>query len=58
MKANEIDMHWFRYRDGCLRSNSTDADIDRAMSGNLCRCATYHKIRRAIHRAAGNRGTA
>jgi aerobic-type carbon monoxide dehydrogenase small subunit (CoxS/CutS family) len=36
----------------------TDADIDRAMSGNLCRCATYHKIRRAIHRAAGNAGTA
>jgi isoquinoline 1-oxidoreductase subunit alpha len=36
----------------------TDADIDRAMSGNLCRCATYHKIRRAIHRAAGNGGTA
>ena len=36
----------------------TDADIDRAMGGNLCRCATYHKIRRAIHRAAGNGGTA
>jgi isoquinoline 1-oxidoreductase alpha subunit len=32
----------------------TDADIDTAMSGNLCRCATYTRIREAIHRAAGN----
>ena len=31
----------------------TDADIDGAMSGNLCRCATYHRIRAAIHDAAG-----
>jgi len=30
----------------------TDADIDRGMSGNLCRCGTYQRIRRAIHRAA------
>lgn len=30
----------------------TDADIDLAMEGNLCRCATYARIRRAIHRAA------
>ncbi len=30
----------------------TDADIDAAMSGNLCRCGTYPRIRRAIHRAA------
>jgi isoquinoline 1-oxidoreductase alpha subunit len=30
----------------------TDADIDRAMSGNLCRCGTYLRIRRAVHRAA------
>jgi isoquinoline 1-oxidoreductase alpha subunit len=30
----------------------TDADIDGAMSGNLCRCATYHRIRGAIHEAA------
>jgi aerobic-type carbon monoxide dehydrogenase small subunit (CoxS/CutS family) len=30
----------------------TDADIDRAMAGNLCRCGTYPRIRRAIHRAA------
>ena len=29
-----------------------DADIDRAMTGNLCRCATYLRIRQAIHRAA------
>ena len=31
----------------------TDADIDRDMSENLCRCGTYQRIRRAIHRAAG-----
>ncbi len=31
----------------------TDAQIDAAMNGNLCRCATYLRIRRAIHRAAG-----
>lgn len=30
----------------------SDADIDTAMSGNLCRCATYHRIRGAIHEAA------
>jgi isoquinoline 1-oxidoreductase subunit alpha len=39
-----------------LRRNPrpSDADIDGAMSGNLCRCATYTRIREAIHRAAGN----
>jgi aerobic-type carbon monoxide dehydrogenase small subunit (CoxS/CutS family) len=31
----------------------TDADIDAAMAGNICRCGTYQRIRRAIHRAAG-----
>jgi isoquinoline 1-oxidoreductase alpha subunit len=31
----------------------TDADIDEVMSQNLCRCGTYQRIRRAIHRAAG-----
>jgi isoquinoline 1-oxidoreductase alpha subunit len=30
----------------------TDAEIDQAMSGNLCRCGTYQRIRAAIHRAA------
>jgi isoquinoline 1-oxidoreductase subunit alpha len=30
----------------------TDADIDRAMTGNICRCGTYDRIRKAIHRAA------
>ena len=30
-----------------------DADIDTAMSGNICRCGTYGRIRRAIHHAAG-----
>lgn len=32
----------------------TDGEIDDAMSGNLCRCATYLRIRQGIHRAAGN----
>jgi isoquinoline 1-oxidoreductase subunit alpha len=31
----------------------TDADIDNAMSGNICRCGTYPRIRAAIHTAAG-----
>jgi isoquinoline 1-oxidoreductase subunit alpha len=31
----------------------TDADIDAAMDGNICRCGTYQRIRAAIHRAAG-----
>jgi isoquinoline 1-oxidoreductase subunit alpha len=31
----------------------TDAEIDTAMSGNLCRCGTYPRIREAIHQAAG-----
>ena len=30
----------------------SDTDIDRAMAGNICRCATYHRIRAAIHAAA------
>ena len=30
----------------------TDADIDAAMSNNICRCGTYNRIRKAIHRAA------
>jgi isoquinoline 1-oxidoreductase alpha subunit len=30
----------------------TNKDIDDAMSGNICRCGTYHRIRRAVHRAA------
>ena len=30
----------------------TDAQIDTAMQGNICRCGTYQRIRRAIHRAA------
>jgi isoquinoline 1-oxidoreductase subunit alpha len=37
-----------------LAANPTpsDSDIDSAMAGNLCRCGTYDRIRRAIHRAA------
>jgi isoquinoline 1-oxidoreductase alpha subunit len=34
------------------KPNPTDADIDAAMQGNLCRCGTYQRIRSAIHRAA------
>jgi isoquinoline 1-oxidoreductase subunit alpha len=34
----------------------TDADIDEAMSGNLCRCGTYNRIRAAIHQAAEGAG--
>jgi aerobic-type carbon monoxide dehydrogenase small subunit (CoxS/CutS family) len=36
----------------------TDADIDAAMSGNICRCGTYQRIRAAIHRAAELKATA
>jgi len=39
----------------CLLAHTprpSDAEIDDAMAGNLCRCGTYHRIRRAIHRAA------
>jgi isoquinoline 1-oxidoreductase alpha subunit len=34
------------------KPDPTDADIDAAMSGNICRCGTYQRIRSAIHRAA------
>ena len=36
----------------------TDAQIDSAMEGNLCRCGTYLRIREAIHKAAGNPASA
>ena len=41
-----------------LASNSkpSDADIDKAMAGNICRCGTYPRIRAAIHKAAGTKG--
>jgi aerobic-type carbon monoxide dehydrogenase small subunit (CoxS/CutS family) len=41
-----------------LRENSrpTDTDIDNAMAGNICRCGTYQRIRRAIHLAAQLKG--
>lgn len=41
---------------GLLSENRkpTDADIDAAMDGNVCRCATYQRIRAAIHDAASN----
>lgn len=39
---------------GLLKQNAnpSDEEIDNAMSGNLCRCGTYTRIRQAIHRAA------
>ncbi len=41
------------------KPHPTDADIDQAMSGNICRCGTYQRIRKAIHRAATmSKGTA
>ena len=39
-----------------LKPSPTDADIDTAMAGNICRCGTYPRIRAAIHSAAGNKG--
>jgi isoquinoline 1-oxidoreductase subunit alpha len=35
------------------KPHPTDAEIDAFMSGNICRCGTYQRIRKAIHRAAG-----
>ena len=37
-------------------AHPTDEDINTAMSGNLCRCGTYSRIRKAIHRAADGGG--
>ena len=36
--------------------NPTDADIDRTMAGNICRCGTYQRIRAAIKQAAATKG--
>ena len=38
------------------KPDPTDADIDDAMAGNICRCGTYPRIRAAIHMAAGRKG--
>ena len=38
------------------KPHPTDADIDAAMEGNICRCGTYPRIRAAIHKAAGTKG--
>ena len=37
-----------------VKPHPTDEDIDQAMSGNLCRCATYGRIRAAIHSVSGH----
>ena len=39
-----------------MNAKPSDADIDSAMSGNICRCGTYPRIRAAIKRAAGSVG--
>jgi isoquinoline 1-oxidoreductase alpha subunit len=39
------------------KADPSDAEIDAAMSGNICRCGTYQRIRSAIHRAAELRAT-
>src|SRR5438477_3259534 len=38
------------------KADPSDADIDQAMAGNICRCGTYPRIRAAIHMAAGRKG--
>jgi isoquinoline 1-oxidoreductase subunit alpha len=38
------------------KAKPTDADIDQAMSGNICRCGTYTRIRAAIQRVASQKG--
>jgi aerobic-type carbon monoxide dehydrogenase small subunit (CoxS/CutS family) len=40
------------------KPNPTDDDVDGAMTGNLCRCATYVRIRAAVHEAAKDLGRA
>jgi isoquinoline 1-oxidoreductase alpha subunit len=40
-------------RSALMAPAPSDAEIDQAMSGNLCRCGTYNRIRRAVKRAAG-----
>jgi isoquinoline 1-oxidoreductase alpha subunit len=40
-----------------INTSPTDDDINQAMRGNLCRCATYQRIRAAIHRASGDLGS-
>ena len=41
-----------------VRPKPTDAEIDAALAGNICRCGTYQRVRAAVHRAAGASGTA
>ena len=40
------------------KPDPSDADIDSALSGNICRCGTYQRIRAAVHRAAELRASA
>ena len=38
------------------KPNPTDAEIDTAMSGNICRCGTYNRIKTAIRQVASQKG--
>jgi isoquinoline 1-oxidoreductase subunit alpha len=40
------------------KPSPTDADIDSSIGGHICRCGTYQRIRKAIHRAAADKGGA
>ncbi|WP_247235507.1 (2Fe-2S)-binding protein [Telluribacter sp. SYSU D00476] len=40
------------------KPNPTDEDIDNAMRGNICRCGTYQRVRKAIHSAASAKASA
>lgn len=39
-----------------VRPKPTDAEIDAALAGNICRCGTYQRIREAVHKASSPRG--
>ena len=43
---------WRPSRSSKAKPQPTDGDIDAALSGNICRCGTYQRIRGAVHRAA------
>jgi len=38
------------------KSNPSDADVDEALAGHVCRCGTWQRVRRAVYRAAGGGG--
>ena len=56
--AEELDADWSRVRveQAWADARFGDQDIDEALGGHICRCGTYQRIRKAIHRAAGRGG--